>query len=97
MSWIMRDFECECGESWEDLLDNREPQESNCPACERITQCVPISATPLKSFSMLDKDAQRQQMLKRSADHTLKEIKSTPEKHGDIGIKIARENTVRSR
>jgi len=97
MSWIMRDFECTCSEQWEDLVDNREAQESPCPSCGNITTYVPISATPIMAYSMMDADTKRRTMLKRSADHTLKEIKREPEKHGDIGVKIARENTVRSK
>lgn len=96
MSWIMRDFECECGEMWEDLLDNRDEQESLCPACGSVHTYV-VSAVPLASFSLQDKDERRRTMLKRSADNTLQQIKSEPEKHGDIGKKIARETTIRSR
>ena len=97
MSWIMRDFECKCGEAFEDLLDNRDEQEALCPACGVLCGYIPISPVPLKSFSLMNEDDRRRSMLKRSADNTLKQIKSEPEKHGDLGKKIAREATTRSR
>ena len=97
MSWVMRDFECECGCVFEDIVDKREAQESECPECGRVCAYIPISPTPIATFSLQDSDDRRRTMLKRSADHTLKEIKREPEKHGDVGVKIAREGSIRSK
>jgi len=96
MSWIMRDFECKCGEAFEDLVDNKDEEESPCPACGSLCTYLAISPVPLKTFSLMNEDDRRRTMLKRSADHTLREIHREPEKHGEVSKKIYKETTINS-
>lgn len=74
MSWIVRDFKCECGNVFDELLDNREPQEAPCKECGVINTPV-MSCPAIATFSLMDKKAQKAHLLKRSEKHTKKLVK----------------------
>jgi len=76
MGWIMRDYLCECGHSWEDLVKTDE-QDIPCPECARITHYA-MSSCAIATYSIMDKEAQKTHMLKRSSDHTKKLLKQDP-------------------
>jgi hypothetical protein len=73
MGWISRDYEC-CGESWEDLVDNRGPQTSPCPKCGKETT-YGVSMPKIAVFSIQSKEQQQSSLKKRSAEHTAQTLK----------------------
>jgi hypothetical protein len=88
------DFSCKkCAKSWEDLVDG---DTSPCPKCNKPTPRDVACVGKMGAFSIKDADGQRQEMLRRSAEHTLKELKKDPEKFGPEGVRRAREGQIRS-
>lgn len=74
MGWIVRDFSCECGNKYDELLDNRDPQEAPCSECGVINSPI-ISCPGIATFSLMDKATQRESLKKRSEQHTKKLVK----------------------
>lgn len=91
----LHDFKCEsCDREWEDLV---EPDEKSiCKLCNQPGELQKLCLGKMGAFSILDEDGRRQCLLKRSADHTLKELRREPEKFGPEGINRAREGQIRS-
>jgi len=76
MGWIVRDYLCNCGHSWEDLVKTEE-QDQMCPDCGVVNHYI-MSATHIGSYSLLDNDGQAKSLRKRSRDHTKKQLKKDP-------------------
>ena len=74
MGWICRDFMCECGNVFDDIIDTKEVQEAPCSECGVINTPV-ISAPAIATFSLMDKAAKKEHLLKRSSKHTKKYVK----------------------
>ncbi len=90
----IHDFKCsKCDREWEDLVQPDE--QSNCKKCDKPGEQQVKCLGRFGGYSILDDDRKRQMMIKRSADHTLKELKREPEKFGPEGIKRAREGQIR--
>ncbi len=91
----LHDFKCKaCDCEWEDLVEPGE--KSNCKKCNKPGKLQKLCLGKLGAFSIMDADGRRQSLLKRSAEHTLKELKKEPEKFGPEGIKRARDGQIRS-
>lgn len=74
MGWIVRDFKCECGNVFDELLDNRDVQEAACAECGVIN--TPVMSCPgIATFSLMDKASQKASLMKRSEQHTKKLVK----------------------
>lgn len=90
----LHDFYCKiCDLEWEDLTDDGL---SVCPFCDTETTRLVQCTGKLAAFSLLSQDGKRQEMLRRSAEHTAKELKKEPERFGAEGVKRARMGQVRS-
>jgi cell division protein FtsX len=76
MGWITREYQCECGHEWEDIVD-REEQDQPCPVCGKINHYV-MSTTGVASYSIMSKDDQAKVLRKRSRDHTRAMLKKDP-------------------
>jgi hypothetical protein len=76
MGWIVRDYLCDCGNAWEDLVDTT-CQEQHCPKCDRANKHI-ISACNIATYSLMSKDDQAKHLRKRSRDHTRKMLKKDP-------------------
>jgi hypothetical protein len=88
------DFHCEdCALDWEDLVED---EKSPCSGCGKSVDRDRVCAAKLGAFSMKDADGRRQELLRRSAAHTLSELKKAPERYGAEGIKRAREGQLKS-
>lgn len=94
MGYKLHDFKCEdCDFEWEELsLDDTDV----CSKCNKTVNKLKICTGNMGGFSVRDEDGRRQELLRRSAEHTHKELKKNPEKFGAEGIKRAREGQVRS-
>lgn len=75
-----RKFECECGNSWEDLLDQTVALQdcSECGVPVHYSWAVPAVA----GYSIRDKSEQAEILKKRSSDHTKRMLKKDPEALG---------------
>jgi len=94
MAWKAHDYEClNCNNNFDDITDNSDGT-TDCPKCKTTCKPIPISSVNFSGLSVSTKEEYREKMLKRSADHTLKEIKKEPEKHGELGIQRAREGHI---
>lgn len=88
------DFYCDsCDLEWEDLVEG---VVSNCSKCNNEVPKLRICSGQLASFSLRDPDSQRQELLRRSADHTQRELKRNPEQFGPEGVRRARQGQIRS-
>ncbi len=88
------DFRCEeCDHEWEDLVDN---EKSTCEQCNKEVPRLTLCSGNLGSFSLRSPEGKRQELLRRSAEHTLGLVRQNPEKFGDEGIRRAREGQIRS-
>jgi len=76
MGWIVRDYQCQCGRKWEDLVKT-DAQDSPCPKCETVNHYI-MSACKIATYSLMDKDAKAKHLRKRSRDHTRKMLKKDP-------------------
>lgn len=86
MSWVLHDFECcKCTVVWEDLVDSHADHTSECPKCGELCPKI-FSAANIAGFSLMDADSKRQALMKRSYNHTAKEVSKNPEKWGEAGI-----------
>lgn len=74
MGWIVRDFRCDCGNSFDELLDRKDEQEAPCPECGVINTPV-LSCPAIATFSLMDKASQKQHLMQRSEKHTKKLVK----------------------
>lgn len=94
MGYKLHDFKCDdCGIEWEELsLDDTDV----CAQCHKTVTKQIICTGNMGGFSIRDADGQRQELLRRSAEHTHKELKKNPEKFGDLGKQRARMGQVRS-
>lgn len=88
------DFRCtSCDFDWEDLVDD---EKSVCEKCgAEVTRSV-LCVGKLGHWSIQDADGRRQELLRRSAKHTLSELRKNPEKFGAEGVARAREGQIRS-
>lgn len=77
MGWKVREFRCECGNEWEDLVKDDDPQEQTCSNCGASVRWG-LSATAAASFSIMSKQDQATHLRKRSRDHTKKMLKKDP-------------------
>ena len=94
LKFKLHDFKCDdCDREWEDLSDD---ETSPCSECGVITSMLTICTGNMGGYSILDEDGKRQMMLKRSAEHTHKELKKNPEQFGELGVKRARAGQVKS-
>jgi len=74
MSWIIRDYKCDCGNDFEELLDRTEPKEVACPVCGVVNSPV-LSCPSIATFSLMDKQSQTHHLKERSRKHTEKLVK----------------------
>ena len=74
MSWICRDFRCECGNVFYDLLKREEVQEAPCPECGVINTPV-ISSPAIATYSLMSKEDRTKHLKERSEKHTKKLVK----------------------
>ena len=77
MGWISRDYQCDCGHEWDDLVST-DDQDQPCPSCGKMNHYV-MSAPALATYSIMSKDEQAKHLRKRSRDHTRKMLKKDPE------------------
>jgi len=98
MAWIVREYFCSnCSFEWEDLVDNQdEDQTQKCAKCG-TSNAFGMSAPSIATFSMLSPADKKASLMKRSAEHTTKEVRKTPEKFGDLGLQRARAGQIRSK
>lgn len=90
----LHDFNCKkCDREWEDLVEPDE--ESICKKCNQPGELLKLCLGKFGAWSIQDEDGRRQCLLKRSAEHSLKELKKDPEKFGPEGIKRARDGQIR--
>jgi hypothetical protein len=88
------EFYCEeCDREWEDLTDD---ETSICEQCNTKTERQKICSGKFGAWSVMDEDGRRQSLLRRSAEHTAKELRKEPEKFGPEGVRRSREDQVRS-
>lgn len=88
------DFHCAaCAFDWEDLVDD---ETSRCEKCNKRTKRQHLCSGQLGAWSIQDADGRRQELLRRSAAHTLSELRKQPEKFGAEGINRARAGQIRS-
>jgi hypothetical protein len=76
MGWISREYRCECGHDWDDLVQ-RGDEDQPCPECGKMNHYV-MSAPNLATYSLMSKDDQAKHLRKRSRDHTRKMLKKDP-------------------
>ncbi len=91
MSFKLRDFSCECGHEWEDLLETGET-ESVCEECGMYNKPV-LSCPNLNTMNLLPRSEYVAKMKKRSADHSHKELKRAPERFGKAGMDQLKKHT----
>ena len=90
----LHDFQCsQCNYKWEDLVDD---DISTCQKCNTETTRLKVCSGQLGRFSIKNPDERREELMKRSADHTLKELRKNPEKFGPEGVRRAREGQIKS-
>jgi putative FmdB family regulatory protein len=86
MALILRDFECStCGHKFEDLVDSSNT--TYCPNCASTNVQVLLSAPNLNTLNLLSQPELKKKMIKRSADHTKREVLKEPEKYKVKGVK----------
>ena len=98
MGLRLQDFECDdCEIRWEDLVEVGD-EVSACTECGVLKAPEHfLTATALKSYSMMDAAGRDDCLKKRSVEHTQREIiNKTPEKWGNLGINLARHGQIRS-
>lgn len=79
---FMRDFECaDCGNEFEDLVSSSEVQTTICPACGGPSKRL-LSAVTLGFMN--DPQRKKEALIKRSREHSVKEMKRNPAKLADI-------------
>lgn len=71
MGWILRDFECECGEAYEDLIDSVEPHVAPCPKCGVVNEKI-FTGAKIATYSIMSKEQQTAHLKKRAIDHSMK-------------------------
>jgi hypothetical protein len=76
MGWIVRDYVCDCGHAWEDIVEP-ESEYQRCPSCDKLNKFV-MSACNIATYSIMSKDDQAKHLRKRSRDHTRKMLKKDP-------------------
>lgn len=90
MAWIVRDLVCtHCGHKLVgELYKNGEEAEVECPECGVLGGCVVdgISSPTLSTYEMADKDGKAEILMKRSAEHTKKQIMKDADKFGGHGM-----------
>jgi putative FmdB family regulatory protein len=75
----LRDFRCVCGLDFEDLVESSDVLSATCPSCGQAAERI-ISAPHI---GVTNDPAKRAEILrKRSHEHTIKELKKEPERHG---------------
>lgn len=91
-----RDYECtKCGAQWEDFVDQTDLS-SECPHCGEKNKPV-LSAANIGAFSARSAEHRSEVLSKRSAEHSIKELRKEPEKWGEEGIRRARAGQIRSK
>lgn len=86
MALILRDFQCPlCNHSFEDLVNSS--NETHCPNCGNMDVELQMSAPNLNTMNMLPPSEFKKKMLKRSEEHTKREVAKELGKNGVIGIK----------
>lgn len=95
MGWKTFDYECNhCGNAFYELVSS--PDEVvPCPECGGTTKRV-LSVPHLATFSMADNATKGEILKKRSAEHSMRELRKEPEKFGSLGKQRAREGTIQA-
>lgn len=88
MGWMVKNFVCnDCGCEFEDLYKTGEEDEVECPECEKQNCSIDgISSPTLSTYEMADKDGKAAILMKRSADHTKKQIMKDADRFGGHGM-----------
>lgn len=87
MAWVKHDFQCtECELEFEEFYMRSQRDDVECPecGCKELKQL--ISAPNIAAFSLKDAEGRRQSLMKRSREHTQKELDKEPERFGQHGI-----------
>jgi hypothetical protein len=79
MGWIGRNYECACGNMWDDLVQRYEQHEQKCEVCGAACDYA-VAAPALATYSMLDAAGRTSCLKKRSREHTAKIVKQEESK-----------------
>lgn len=87
MTFKTHDFLCsECAHEFTEMYWLSERDQVKCPECGNLELKVLIAPTRISTFSMASPEEKASIMRKRSEDHSLKELRKEPEKHGALGV-----------
>lgn len=90
MAWVVNDFECQdCGHVFEELYRPQDIIICNKCTSEKVNKIV--STPKLAAFSMSTPEQKKEKLLKRSLEHTNKELSREPEKFGAAGKERAKQ------
>lgn len=88
MGWLTKDFECqECGLEFEETYKSSDRDQLECPNCAcKELKVIILTAPAIGAFSAKNAEAQRESLMKRSAEDTQKQVDKEPERWGQQGI-----------
>jgi len=88
MAWMVKNFVCnDCDCVFEDLYKVGEESEVECPECEMQNCAIDgISSPRIGTYEMADKDGKAAILMKRSADHTKKQLLKDADRFGGHGM-----------
>ncbi len=87
MAWKKDDFECSsCGNIFEELYKKDEIDDVYCLSCGCPEVTKLLSCPNMQMMSAMTPEQQRETMMRRSAEHTQKQIDKEPERWGDAGM-----------
>lgn len=88
MGWLIKDFKCnDCDHVWEEMYKTEEEGLVQCPACSSPnTEVDGISSPALGMYSIADAEGKKSILMKRSAEHTMKDVIKNADKFGEAGL-----------
>lgn len=88
MGWMSKDFQClDCELEFEETFKSSERDQVECPHCfSRNLKVIILTAPAIGAFSAKSAEAQRESLMKRSAEDTQKQVDKEPERWGQQGI-----------
>jgi putative FmdB family regulatory protein len=82
MGYKLFDYSCNnCGLLFEELVKDKN-ETVDCPECKSSDTSVALSTPKLATMNLLSPQEHKAKMLKRSEEHTKKEVMREPEKYG---------------
>ena len=88
MAWMVKNFVCnDCDAVFEDLYKVGEESEVECAECGMQNCSIDgISSPMLSTYEMADKDGKAAILMRRSADHTKKQLLKDADRFGGHGM-----------